>query len=191
MCMRAICCCHNGWFALARFSISRAKFDDVDDCAIEIIVACLHVGVPIVSLLCTHCVHANRVEQQHRERSPFNYVDLPQSYACRKSTAQQRESSPETRKHKTQTTRRCVCVCCLENTHLESLPLFIRKIDAEKLIKGLLTTHYNWWNGGRWEILYIIELSEKTATGRGYLCYNQNPKLLKFQISLEVLFCSS
>jgi hypothetical protein len=122
MCMSAICCCHNGWFALARSAgcISRAKFDDVDDCAIEIIVACLHVGVPIVSPLCTHCVHANccapsgaREQQQHIhtliERdtgSPFNYVDLPQSYARRKSAAQQRVHKRHT--HKTQTTRSCV-----------------------------------------------------------------------------------
>lgn len=123
--------------------ISRAKFDDVDDCAIEIIVACLHVGVPIVSLLCTHCVHANRVERQqhssthsHRERdtgSPFNYVDLPQSYACRKSTAQQRVHKRDKHtKHEP-----LADVCCLENTHSHSLQLFIRSCRCWKTDKCL------------------------------------------------------
>jgi hypothetical protein len=113
--------------------ISRAKFDDVDDCAIEIIVACLHVGVPIVSLLCTHCVRmqtesgAQQHTLAHRERDTHRVsIQLCRSAAelCMPQINSTTERVHKRHSHKTRTTRRCVC--CLENTHLVSLPLFSR-----------------------------------------------------------------
>lgn len=51
---------------------------------------------------------SNSTRGERDTGSPFNYVDLPQSYACRKSTAQQREREFTRDTHKTQTERRCV-----------------------------------------------------------------------------------
>jgi hypothetical protein len=123
MCMSAICCCHNGWFALARSAgcISRAKFDDVDDCAIEIIVACLHVGVPIVSLLCTHCVHANcrveREQQQQHTRRERHRVSIQLCRSAAELCMPQINSTTE-RVHKrhTQNTNRAQ-MCVVWKTH--------------------------------------------------------------------------